>query len=150
MLRRTESYDEIAFNKYKRGLRIWANEFCGRGVLPQEMRRRMWEKWHNYRILVSSKAGRERDPRERKVLRRWWTRLWGTSRVWQPSARRYLRLRFKIARGEIKSFYYDENASEKEEITYGKTHALRFLRLAFFFENCSFAPAPRINEIFRK
>lgn len=38
MLRRTESYDEIAFNKYKRGLRIWANQFCGRGVLPQEMK----------------------------------------------------------------------------------------------------------------
>lgn len=40
MLRRTESH-EIAFNKHKRGWRIWANEFCDRGVSSREMRTRV-------------------------------------------------------------------------------------------------------------
>jgi len=38
-----------------------------------------------------------------------------------------LHLRFKIAGGKIKSLYYGENASEKEEITYSKMRALRLL-----------------------
>jgi len=71
---------------------------CVVETYSHERWRHVWEKWRNYRILARSKTGREKDPRERKVLRRWWTGLWGTSRLWQPiwSDRRYLRLRFKI------------------------------------------------------
>lgn len=62
MLWGTENYDEIVFNKYKRGLRIWANEFCGRGVLPQEM------KTHVRKMTQLSHLGEFKDEAEKETL----------------------------------------------------------------------------------